>query len=57
MWLSAWSDDPLAGRPRLRDRYLAVYGVLGALSAVFICLATLVTAVHLPSLLFNTLLA
>ena len=40
IWLSQWSTDPLASTDTsVRDKYLAVYGVLGLFQALFIMAA------------------
>eukprot|EP00095_Tigriopus_kingsejongensis_P010546 maker-scaffold349_size200065-snap-gene-1.33 protein:Tk10546 transcript:maker-scaffold349_size200065-snap-gene-1.33-mRNA-1 annotation:"multidrug resistance-associated protein 1 isoform x1" len=41
IWLSEWSTDPLATTDTsVRDKYLAVYGVLGLLQSIAIMIAT-----------------
>lgn len=45
MWLSKWSDDPLATTDEpTRNKYLTVYGVLGFLQSLSIMLATVCMA-------------
>ena len=35
IWLAAWSTDPLASTDTaVRDKYLAIYGVLGLLQVI-----------------------
>ena len=45
LWLSVWSDDPDSGDVPVRNTYLSVYGVLGAFSALAVCLISLITAI------------
>ena len=46
IWLSAWSDDPLASTDVFtRNKYLAVYGVLGFFQSLFIMAATVLVSV------------
>ena len=46
IWLSAWSGDPLASTDiGTRNKYLAVYGVLGLLQSLSIMGATLLCQV------------
>jgi ATP-binding cassette subfamily C (CFTR/MRP) protein 1 len=43
IWLSRWTDDPRAvTEPGVRNRYLAVYGLLGLLKSITIMVATAV---------------
>ena len=60
VWLSEWSDDPDSAEVSVRNFYLAIYGVLGALSAVVLGVSTLATAVgglNASTILHNTMLA
>ena len=60
VWLSEWSDDPDAAVVSVRNLYLAIYGVLGAMSAVVLGISTLATAVgglHASTILHNKMLA
>ena len=42
IWLSKWSDDPLAtSSEAVRNKYLSVYGVLGFLQGIFVMLGAL----------------
>ena len=46
IWLSAWTSDPLAtSDTSTRDKYLAVYGVLGLLQSLSIMVATVLLSV------------
>ena len=59
-WLAEWSDDPDSAVPAVRDRYLGVYGALGAASAVMVVCSSLVTALgglNASSKLHNNMLA
>ena len=58
IWLSAWSGDPLASTDiGTRNKYLAVYGVLGLLQSLSIMGATLLCQVLIskggPSAAYN----
>ena len=60
IWLSEWSDDPESAEPSVRNLYLAIYGVLGTLSALTICASSLITAVgglNASTILHNNMLA
>ena len=45
VWLSAWSDDPDNDVARVRNFYLAIYGLLGTLGATLMSLVTSITAI------------
>ena len=45
VWLSEWSDDPTSAEVSRRNMYLAVYSILGTLSAVTICSSSLITTI------------
>ena len=46
IWLSRWSDDPLAStQETTRNKYLAVYGTLGLLQSLFVMAGTLTMSI------------
>ena len=43
IWLSKWTDDPDSLIPSVRNKYLGIYGLLGAVSAIAVMFASAVT--------------
>ncbi|EDV19525.1 uncharacterized protein TRIADDRAFT_51152 [Trichoplax adhaerens] len=63
VWLADWSSNPNASSPVIRDRYLGIYGAIGAAQALFqlcssFCLAytTLTAAYHLHSIMLDRIM-
>ena len=60
IWLSKWTDDPDSLIPSVRNKYLGIYGLLGAISAIAVMFASAVTAIgglSASGKLHNTMLA
>ena len=60
IWLSKWTDDPDSLIPSVRNKYLGIYGLLGAISAIAVMFASAVTAIGgltASGKLHNTMLA